>query len=238
MTKAERTDFIRGIRSQTDKLDFLFQALVKTSRLETGVIQLNKKPGRLFDTVAQAMSGIVYAAEKKEIAVSVDCPEDLAVSHDSLGVNLRTSYQLSTVFDDLRNVDICPLATAEEVIAGHVPVIFPVVRQQTAVYYTPRSYAKHLQNIIRIMDTHPDYFFVPIQYDPDDNVCIIVNEGSEAILIRTALPSMVFDFNHPQIVQNFQEYLYKIANEIGYSDINRKKIRAQLKELINVLEKA
>ena len=157
---------------------------------------------------------------------------------DSLGVLLRTSYQLSTVFDDLRNVDICPLATAEEVIAGHVPVIFPVVRQQTAVYYTPRSYAKHLQNIIRIMDTHPDYFFVPIQYDPDDNVCIIVNEGSEAMLIRTALPSMVFDFNHPQIVQNFQEYLYKIANEIGYSDINRKKIRAQLKELINVLEKA
>ena len=88
------------------------------------------------------------------------------------------------------------------------------------------------------MDTHADYIFVPIQNAPDENICIIVNEGSEAMLIRTALPSMVFDFNHPQIVQNFQEYLYKIANEIGYSDINRKKIRAQLKELINVLEKA
>ena len=82
VSEAERIDFIRGIRSQTDKLDFLFQALVKTSRLETGVIQLEKKPGRLFDTVAQAMSGIVYAAEKKEITVSVDCPEDLTVSHD------------------------------------------------------------------------------------------------------------------------------------------------------------
>lgn len=32
--------------------------------LETGVIQLDKKPGHLFDTVVQAMSGIVYAAEK------------------------------------------------------------------------------------------------------------------------------------------------------------------------------
>ena len=53
------------------------------SRLETGVIQLDKKPGRLFDTVAQAMSGIVYAAEKKDIAVSVDCPEDLTFFHDS-----------------------------------------------------------------------------------------------------------------------------------------------------------
>ena len=56
VSEAERIDFIRGIRSQTDKLDFLFQALVKTSRLETGVIQLEKKPGRLFDTVAQALS--------------------------------------------------------------------------------------------------------------------------------------------------------------------------------------
>ena len=83
VSEAERIDFIRGIFSQTDKLDFLFQALVKTSRLETDVIQLEKKPGRLFDTVAQAMSGIVYAAEKKEITVSVDCPEDLTVSHDS-----------------------------------------------------------------------------------------------------------------------------------------------------------
>ena len=82
VSEAERIDFIRGIFSQTDKLDFLFQALVKTSRLETGVIQLKKKPGRLFDTVAQAMSGIVYAAEKKEITVSVDCSEDLTVSHD------------------------------------------------------------------------------------------------------------------------------------------------------------
>lgn len=83
MAEAERTDFIQGIRTQTDKLDFLFQALVKTSRLETGVIQLDKKPYRLFETIAQAMSGIVYAAEKKQIAVSVDCPEDLTLSHDS-----------------------------------------------------------------------------------------------------------------------------------------------------------
>lgn len=83
MTEAERTDFIQGIRTQTDKLDFLVQALVKTSRLETGVIQLDKKPGRLFDTVAQAMSGIVYAAEKKQIGVSVSCSENLTIAHDS-----------------------------------------------------------------------------------------------------------------------------------------------------------
>ena len=56
-----KLSLIHIFRSQTDKLDFLFQALVKTSRLETGVIQLDKKPGRLFDTVAQAMSGIAVS---------------------------------------------------------------------------------------------------------------------------------------------------------------------------------
>lgn len=83
VTETERIDFIKGVRSQTDKLDFLFQALVKTSRLETGVIRLEKKQGRIYDTVAQAMSGIVYAAEKKQIGVSVDCSENLTVAHDS-----------------------------------------------------------------------------------------------------------------------------------------------------------
>ncbi len=83
VTDQERIDFLQGIRSQTDKLDFLFQALVKTSRLETGAIRLEKRDGLLFDTLAQAMSGIVYSAEKKEITVMVDCPEGLLLSHDS-----------------------------------------------------------------------------------------------------------------------------------------------------------
>lgn len=83
VTESERLDFIQGIRTQTDRLDFLFEALVKTSRLETGVIQLKKKVGPIYNTVAQAMSGIVYAAEQKQISVFVNCPEELSVSHDS-----------------------------------------------------------------------------------------------------------------------------------------------------------
>lgn len=79
----EQENFLQGIKEQVEKLDFLLQALVKCSRLETGTISLEKRVCRLFDTLAQAMGGIVYAAEKKEIAVSVDCPEYLTLSHDS-----------------------------------------------------------------------------------------------------------------------------------------------------------
>ncbi len=83
VTEEEQREFLQGIWNQTDKLEFLFQALVKTSRLETGAIQLEKKDAPLIDTLAIACSGIVYAAEKKGICVMVDCPEDLYLFHDS-----------------------------------------------------------------------------------------------------------------------------------------------------------
>jgi len=83
VTEQERADFLQGIRSQTDKLNFLMQSLVKSSRLESGAIRLERKDGALIETLAQAMSGIVYSAEKKKISVSVDCPDSLRLPHDS-----------------------------------------------------------------------------------------------------------------------------------------------------------
>ena len=83
VTERERRDFLQGIRSQTDKLEFLVQSMGKASRLETGAITLEKKDVPLLDTLAQAMSGIVYGAEQKGISVEVQCPDDLRVSHDS-----------------------------------------------------------------------------------------------------------------------------------------------------------
>ena len=83
VTERERWDFLQGIRSQTDKLEFLVQSMGKASRLETGAVTLEKKDVPLLDTLAQAMSGIVYGAEQKGISVEVKCPDDLRVSHDS-----------------------------------------------------------------------------------------------------------------------------------------------------------
>ena len=83
VTEQERRDFLQGIRSQTDKLEFLVQSMGKASRLEIGAVTLEKKDAPLLDTLAQAMSGIVYGAEQKGISVEVQCPDDLRVSHDS-----------------------------------------------------------------------------------------------------------------------------------------------------------
>ena len=78
----KQKEFLTAQASQLDKLDFLMQAMIKTSRLETGVISLEKKSQPLYDTLAAALGGILLNAEKKQINVQVDCPESLIVSHD------------------------------------------------------------------------------------------------------------------------------------------------------------
>lgn len=78
----QQKEFLLSMQNQLDKLEFLMQAMIKTSRLETGVISLEKKQQPIYETLAQALGGILLHAEKKQIIVHVDCPETLAVSHD------------------------------------------------------------------------------------------------------------------------------------------------------------
>ena len=78
----KQKEFLTAQASQLDKLDFLMQAMIKTSRLETGVISLDQKQQPVYDTLATALGWILFNAEKKQIDVQVECPEHLDARHD------------------------------------------------------------------------------------------------------------------------------------------------------------
>ena len=78
----KQREFLCAMGGQLDKLDFLMQAMIKTSRLETGVISLQAKGQPLYDTLAAALGGILLNAEKKQIEVTVDCTETVSAAHD------------------------------------------------------------------------------------------------------------------------------------------------------------
>ena len=78
----KQKEFLLAMDSQLDKLDFLMQAMIKTSRLEAGVIALEPKPQAIYDTLAAALGGILLNAEQKKIAVTVECPETVTAAHD------------------------------------------------------------------------------------------------------------------------------------------------------------
>lgn len=77
----KRHEFLQAMRVQLDKPGFLMQAMIKTSRLETGVIALEKKEQPIYDTLA-ALGGILLNAEKMGVTVKVDCLEYLTAPHD------------------------------------------------------------------------------------------------------------------------------------------------------------
>lgn len=82
VTEERRICFLTAAEGQLDKLDFLMQAMIMTSRLETGVITLAPKDQAVYETLAAALGGILLQAEQKDISVEVDCEEHLRASHD------------------------------------------------------------------------------------------------------------------------------------------------------------
>lgn len=61
---------LEALYDQTKKLQSLIDALVKTSRLETGVIALHPAPGNLEDVVISAVSQLAPKARAKDISIT------------------------------------------------------------------------------------------------------------------------------------------------------------------------
>lgn len=74
--------FLSNMRNQVSKLQWLVQALIKMSRLESNIITLNNKNTFLMDTIAGSLKGIYLKAENKNIKLTVSCPQKLKLCHD------------------------------------------------------------------------------------------------------------------------------------------------------------
>ena len=72
-------DCVRAISAQAEKLQVLIEALVKTSRLETGILALHPEQGDLAPLVERAAAQYGPQAAEKGIALTVEQAEGSAV---------------------------------------------------------------------------------------------------------------------------------------------------------------
>lgn len=70
----KRREFLELSAAQAEKLEFLMQALVKMSRLETGIISFEREKISVTEIIAEGLVQIAPAAENKNIDVQVNCP--------------------------------------------------------------------------------------------------------------------------------------------------------------------
>lgn len=72
-------DCAAAISAQAEKLQTLIEALVKTSRLETGILALHPQPGGISAVVERAAAQYAPKAAEKDITLSIEQTEGSAV---------------------------------------------------------------------------------------------------------------------------------------------------------------
>lgn len=82
ISDTEAKQFISVIQQQLEKLEFLLNTLIKSSRLETDMIKLQMENSRLIETLAIAVNNVIQKAEHKKIEISVSCRSAIQVYHD------------------------------------------------------------------------------------------------------------------------------------------------------------
>jgi len=67
----EQKKLAEQISASAEKLNFLIQSLVKTSRLESGIIKIEPKPGNVYDLISAAAAECESLAVAKNITLSI-----------------------------------------------------------------------------------------------------------------------------------------------------------------------
>lgn len=156
--------------------------------------------------------------------------------------NLRLTMDTLPLFEKRLGsepyIDMCRLASAEDVRAGIVPVAFPISDGDGQLCYTPKTYSMHLKNILRLMEQYENYFFLPLRERDASNYDLFVNESGIALIVPAKPPVMVMEISRPAMVTAFREHLFRKADAVGYDGIHREKVRMELRALIQELDAA
>lgn len=82
LTEEERKEFTNVILLSLDRLSFLIENMIKMSRLESGVIQLNRHINDLSDTVLTAIGQIQKKANLKNISIEFQEIDKVKITYD------------------------------------------------------------------------------------------------------------------------------------------------------------
>jgi signal transduction histidine kinase len=76
-------ELVKEIYAQSEKLRFLIEALIKSSRLETGIIHVNPKDSSVLDLIGKCKNVIEKKAMDKGIKINISCDEEMTAFFDS-----------------------------------------------------------------------------------------------------------------------------------------------------------
>lgn len=80
--RSSREEYVQSICRQLEKLNWLMESLIKMSRLESGIIQLNPALNSLNDVILTSIQQVYLKAEKNETVILFEPKADIALEMD------------------------------------------------------------------------------------------------------------------------------------------------------------
>jgi hypothetical protein len=225
-------DAIRALASEYNNLIALCRPLMR--------IFNHNHQGNYLETLAEFEEEAGDTIAKTDMLTNITIPEEAAASilvrlSDVIANRLRTYQQrrIKTFYDKLgthRFTEILSLPDLETILAGKAVVNLSAIPNETQVFYTPREYYLHLQNILRLLKTYDNYHIHLTGTKQLEGNMIYVKEDVGVLVGRTAVPAVIFAINESNMTAAFWDYMNVLLPKEYTSTKNRshtiKKIEA------------
>lgn len=192
---------------------------------------------QFFETLHYPVSGIVQSPCLSPL--SMPLPEMIAYMKNSENEQLTqtaahyASYDMSIPEEPQATlIELCHLATLEEVCQKKVVCPFPMIDEQTTFFYTPKLYLIHLQAICNRLLTDSSYTFYDV---PEDALlpCVVLEKTGSGILVFSSLtPNNCMHIQQLEITRAIREYLYHQCEKLPDPICDRTHTISRLKQLI------
>lgn len=104
LEESRRAEFLGAVGHQVDKLEFFMKSMIRMSRLETGIVQVQPKQNPVYELIAQAVCDVALKAEKKKIDIVIDESVESAESGgEKLSAYFDARWTAEAVFNILDN---------------------------------------------------------------------------------------------------------------------------------------
>lgn len=145
------------------------------------------------------------------------------------------AYQTPETFFNQPHIDICKVASKEEILANKVRIMVPDFIGIEGPLYTLRTYSLHLKKILKAMEEHENYTFVPLPPSIDP-VTLMIRRGVRAILMHDTIFPAVLLVTEPDLIRILEEHLDRRVDSIIRTQNLRKESMKYLRNLIKEME--
>ncbi|MEW6624757.1 MAG: transcriptional regulator [Bacillota bacterium] len=172
----------------------------------------------------------IDVAESIHSRMENSAKDQLLFFHQMRIINFENSLQKYSF------TEIITIPNLESIQNGKVMINFSDLLGDTPFFYTPREISKHIQNIIRLLQTFDNYN-VYLANNQDLAGCMLYVKEDVGVLIgKTSIPSVIFAINESNMTAAFWDYMNIMINKAPKGEIQRKRTIARLEAVLKKLK--